>query len=302
MSVMYKGGGSSTCRLPAWLKDMCFLGGGGSKKQKIVRLANCCQAELWRRWSYRPPSWSFSWEKAGGHGVAAGFRLLRVKWGVDMAMRPSLFLALCPPFFSGSHGLKLINSLLGVALTNLPQGFVLVSACFDILSVQHVVLCFLCVISSFGQLWAQSLEPKRESLMAFSCWLKCTLHTHMLFLFSCHFHYFKRCGRKKKKKEKFFKHLPNAVLPAAVAWHVHSSALQWCVLLRCGGCWRRRWVTRRSPRRLFHRARRVRVLVETSWPSSALPSSSPGPPVQREPGERIKRQKINLYEDGQIHI
>lgn len=51
-----------------------------------------------------------------------------------------------------SHGLKLINTLLGVALADLAQGFVLVSACPDVLGMQHVVLCFLGVIPGLGQL------------------------------------------------------------------------------------------------------------------------------------------------------
>lgn len=50
------------------------------------------------------------------------------------------------------HGLKLIDALLGVALANLTQGFVLVSSCLDVLGVQHVVLRFLRIIASFCQL------------------------------------------------------------------------------------------------------------------------------------------------------
>lgn len=50
------------------------------------------------------------------------------------------------------HGLKLIDALLGVALADLTQGFVLVSSCLDVLGMQHVVLRFLRIIASFCQL------------------------------------------------------------------------------------------------------------------------------------------------------
>lgn len=70
-----------------------------------------------------------------------------------MAMTLSLFSSLCPPFLPpGSHGLKLINALLGVALADLPQGFVLVSSRLDVLGMQHVVLRFLRIIQGFCQL------------------------------------------------------------------------------------------------------------------------------------------------------
>lgn len=52
----------------------------------------------------------------------------------------------------GSHGLKLINALLGVALADLAQGFVLVSARPDVLGVKHVILRFLGLIPGLGQL------------------------------------------------------------------------------------------------------------------------------------------------------
>lgn len=52
-----------------------------------------------------------------------------------------------------SHGLKLIDALLCVALPNLTQRFVFVSACFHILGVEDVVLCLLGFISGLGQLW-----------------------------------------------------------------------------------------------------------------------------------------------------
>lgn len=50
------------------------------------------------------------------------------------------------------HGLELIDALLGVALADLTQGFVLVSSCLDVLGVQHVVLRFLRIVASFRQL------------------------------------------------------------------------------------------------------------------------------------------------------
>lgn len=50
------------------------------------------------------------------------------------------------------HGLKLIDALLGVALADLAQGFVLVSSRLHVLGVQHVVLRFLRIIASFRQL------------------------------------------------------------------------------------------------------------------------------------------------------
>lgn len=57
-----------------------------------------------------------------------------------------------PPRLSGSHGLELVDALLGVALTDLTQRLVLVPACPDVLSVQHVILCLLGVVSSLSQL------------------------------------------------------------------------------------------------------------------------------------------------------
>lgn len=51
-----------------------------------------------------------------------------------------------------SHTLELVDALLRVALSDLPQSFVFVSACFHVLGVQHVVLGLLGVVSGFGQL------------------------------------------------------------------------------------------------------------------------------------------------------
>lgn len=59
-----------------------------------------------------------------------------------------------------SHGLKLVNPLLGVALSDLPQRFVFVSARFDVLGVQHVVLRLLAVVSGLGQLGTQRLRDR----------------------------------------------------------------------------------------------------------------------------------------------
>lgn len=47
-----------------------------------------------------------------------------------------------------SHGFELVNSLLGVSLTDLAQRLVFVTAGFDVLCVQHVVLRLLRVVSS----------------------------------------------------------------------------------------------------------------------------------------------------------
>lgn len=55
-------------------------------------------------------------------------------------------------FFLALHGLKLVDALLGVALADLAQGFVLVSSRLDVFGVQHVVLRFLGIIASFCQL------------------------------------------------------------------------------------------------------------------------------------------------------
>lgn len=70
-----------------------------------------------------------------------------------MATRQTVSSSLFSTFPPGaSHGLELIDALLGVALADLAQGFVLVSACSDILSVQHVVLRFLGIVPGLGQL------------------------------------------------------------------------------------------------------------------------------------------------------
>lgn len=64
----------------------------------------------------------------------------------------------------GSHGLELVDALLGVALADLPQGFVFVSSRLDVLGVQHVVLRLLGVVAGLGQLRAQSLGGRTVSV------------------------------------------------------------------------------------------------------------------------------------------
>lgn len=51
-----------------------------------------------------------------------------------------------------SHGLELVDALLRVALPDLTQRFVFVSARLHVLGVQHVVLRLLGFISGLGQL------------------------------------------------------------------------------------------------------------------------------------------------------
>lgn len=84
--------------------------------------------------------------------MAAGFGLYReseaLTWQRD---KLSLFIV-ASTRLPGSHGLKLINALLGVALADLAQRFVLVSACPDVLGVKHVILRFLGLIPGLGQL------------------------------------------------------------------------------------------------------------------------------------------------------
>lgn len=50
-----------------------------------------------------------------------------------MATRLTVLLCHCAPLHPTSHGFKLIDTLLGVTLADLAQGFVLVSACSDVL-------------------------------------------------------------------------------------------------------------------------------------------------------------------------
>lgn len=50
------------------------------------------------------------------------------------------------------HGLKLIYALLGIALPDLAQGLVFVSAQSHVLSMDHVIGCLLGLIDSIGQL------------------------------------------------------------------------------------------------------------------------------------------------------
>lgn len=62
-----------------------------------------------------------------------------------------------------SHRLELVDALLRVALADLPQRFVFVSARLHVLGVQHVVLRLLGVVPGLGQLWTQCLRDQRES-------------------------------------------------------------------------------------------------------------------------------------------
>lgn len=50
------------------------------------------------------------------------------------------------------QGLKLINPLLGVALTDLSQGLVLVASGSDVLGVEQIVLGLLVLVSGMFQL------------------------------------------------------------------------------------------------------------------------------------------------------
>lgn len=128
--------------------------GGALKAGSIVIGQTLLGRALARLKLQKPVSRSFSWieKKAGVPGVAAGFGLYEeseaLTWQRD---RLSLFI-LVSTLLAGSHGLKLVDTLLGVALADLAQGFVLVSACPNVLGVEHVVLRFLAVIPGFGQL------------------------------------------------------------------------------------------------------------------------------------------------------
>lgn len=66
--------------------------------------------------------------------------------GKDEGRRGSLE-AGCP-----LHGFKLINALLGVALSNLAQGLVFVSAQSHVLSMDHVIGSLLGLITGIRQL------------------------------------------------------------------------------------------------------------------------------------------------------
>lgn len=114
----------------------------------MQRQTDCCQEELWRSFvSALLLSWGEDWQQVTGFYKEMG--------GVDMATRQTVSLS---AVVLGSHGLKLVDPLLGVALADLAQRFVLVSAGSDVLGVQHVVLSLLGVVSGFGQLRAQSLS------------------------------------------------------------------------------------------------------------------------------------------------
>lgn len=51
-----------------------------------------------------------------------------------------------------SHGFKLVDSLLGVTLADLPECLVFVPACLNVLGMQNIILGLLGVVPSLGQL------------------------------------------------------------------------------------------------------------------------------------------------------
>lgn len=65
-------------------------------------------------------------------------------------------------FFRFLHGFKLVDPLLCVALSDLPQGLVFVPAGLDVLAVQEVILSGLGLITGLGQLLCQGLRADRE--------------------------------------------------------------------------------------------------------------------------------------------
>lgn len=61
-----------------------------------------------------------------------------------------------------SHGLKLINALFSVALTNLTQGLVFVAARLHILSMDQVIGGLFALVYSSSQFSAQELGKKKN--------------------------------------------------------------------------------------------------------------------------------------------
>lgn len=72
------------------------------------------------------------------------------------------------------QGLELIDPLLGVALTDLPQRLVLVSAGLDVVSMEQVVLGLPVLVLGFFQLGTQGLRRRGDSCYGggrtFACW------------------------------------------------------------------------------------------------------------------------------------
>lgn len=56
-----------------------------------------------------------------------------------------------------SHCFKFINALLCVALSDLSESLVFITACFNVLSMKDVVLGFLAFVSGLGQFRTQGL-------------------------------------------------------------------------------------------------------------------------------------------------
>ena len=52
--------------------------------------------------------------------------------------------------------------MLGIALSDLAKGLVLVTALLDVLSMENILLCLLGVIPHAGQFRGKSLKKKRE--------------------------------------------------------------------------------------------------------------------------------------------
>lgn len=63
------------------------------------------------------------------------------------------------------QGLKLVNPLLGVSLTDLSQGLVLVTAGSDVLCVEQIVLGLLVFVSGSFELRAQGLRREQISVV-----------------------------------------------------------------------------------------------------------------------------------------
>lgn len=63
-----------------------------------------------------------------------------------------------PQSWPASHGLELVDPLLGVALPDLPQRLVLVPALPHVLIVDDVVVGPLVLVSGLGQLIGQGLQ------------------------------------------------------------------------------------------------------------------------------------------------
>ena len=72
-------------------------------------------------------------------------------WGLEISLQGNGLSGFCVPL-SPSHGLELVDALLGVSRSDLTQGLVLVPTSFHIFCMQHVVLRLLGVVPCLGQL------------------------------------------------------------------------------------------------------------------------------------------------------